>query len=81
MYVAVQMAQEAMGPQEMAAVVDFNKKVRAGTINATAHNEESEDPMAEFWSMWSQPFRPNLFNTVIFLVETAQVGRLVILLL
>jgi cation-transporting ATPase 13A1 len=34
--------------------------------------DNSDDPLAEFWSFWSKPFKPNLFNTVVFLVQTSQ---------
>eukprot|EP01052_Picozoa_sp_SAG31_P001201 SAG31_NODE_40_length_31360_cov_6.751575_9_plen_82_part_00 len=35
--------------------------------------DDSEDPLAEIMALWSQPFLPNLLNTVTFLVETAQI--------
>lgn len=34
--------------------------------------EEEEDYMAQLWATWDRPFLPNLMNTVVFLVETAQ---------
>ena len=44
--------------------------MRAGEQKESEGTED--DPLAEFWTMWSQPFKPNLLNTCVFLVETAQ---------
>ena len=37
-----------------------------------AHDGPWQDYAAMFWNMWDRPFLPNLMNTVVFLVETAQ---------
>ena len=34
--------------------------------------ENEDDPWAEIMSLWQAPFKPNLLNTVVFLVETSQ---------
>eukprot|EP00298_Acanthocystis_sp_HF-20_P022569 c30571_g1_i1.p1 GENE.c30571_g1_i1~~c30571_g1_i1.p1 ORF type:complete len:465 (+),score=266.83 c30571_g1_i1:88-1395(+) len=68
---AVKMATEEMGPEEMKKVLEFNKSVKAGE-DVSGLVDDSDDPLAGFWSLWSKPFMPNLFNTVIFLVETSQ---------
>ena len=55
----------------MAAATGLVKaQVRAGE---TVTVDDSEDPLAEIMALWSQPFLPNLLNTVTFLVETAQI--------
>jgi len=35
-------------------------------------NAEEEDYVTQMWAMWDRPFLPNLMNTVVFLMETAQ---------
>ena len=35
--------------------------------------EAEEDPWADVMQMWSKPFKPNLLNSVVFLVETSQI--------
>jgi len=72
MVYAVQLATSTMGPKKLAEVVAFNKAVRAGE-SVTPESDGDEDPWAEFSMLWSKPFMPNLMNTVIFLVETAQI--------
>jgi len=67
---AVNLAKDAMGPGLLKEVVEFHKAVRAGTQTESVGTED--DPLAEFWTMWSTPFKPNLLNTSVFLVETAQ---------
>ena len=71
MVYAVDLATSTMGPEALKEVVEFNKKVRAG--ESVAEPGDEEDPWAEFMTMWAKPFLPNLMNTVIFLVETAQI--------
>merc|ERR1711924_586263 len=63
-------AKDAMGPALLKEVTEFHKAVRAGT--QTESEGTDDDPLAEFWTMWSTPFKPNLLNTAVFLVETAQ---------
>jgi cation-transporting ATPase 13A1 len=46
--------------------------VQAGTLKETERMDE-DDPLKQFTMMWSQPFMPNLMNTTVFLVETAQI--------
>ena len=61
-----------MGPKELKAVLMFHKKAK---LVARGYEEPDEemDSMQEFWMLWSTPFKPNLMNTVIFLVETSQI--------
>ena len=66
---AVTMATDVMGPIELKKVATFNRKAAAGEMK----NDEEADFMAMAMSMWSQPFMPNLMNTTVFLVETAQI--------
>jgi len=66
---AVNMAKARMGETALRAVVQFQKKARAGEL---AGGEDEDDIMAWFSSMWSTPFLPNLLNTAVFLVETSQ---------
>jgi len=78
MITAVNMAKEVMGEKLLQEVIDFHRKNdRAAAAAALEYEEaevaEDEDPMAEFWSIWSTPFKPNLMNTVVFLVETSQI--------
>ena len=73
MIYAVNLATETMGPAALKAVVEFNKKVRAGEDVSEPVEGEEEDPWAEMMTLWSKPFMPNLMNTVVFLVETAQI--------
>uniref|UniRef100_A0A0G4HKL1 Uncharacterized protein n=1 Tax=Chromera velia CCMP2878 TaxID=1169474 RepID=A0A0G4HKL1_9ALVE len=69
---AVRMATDAMGPALLAEVKEFNRKVKMGTLtNETAPGEET-DYMAMMLNLWQQPFMPNLMNSAVFLVETAQ---------
>ena len=66
---AVGMATEVMGPAKLKEVAVFNRKAAAGELK----NDEEADFMQLAMSMWSQPFMPNLMNTTVFLVETAQI--------
>jgi cation-transporting ATPase 13A1 len=50
-------------------VITFFKKVKAGE----EVDPNDEDPLAEIMALWSTPFLPNLMNSTVFLVETAQV--------
>jgi len=69
--VASAMAKKAMGPELIAQVIAFQKKVSAGTLKEEDKYDE-DDPLKALASMWGQPFMPNLMNTTVFLVETAQ---------
>ena len=73
MVTAVKMATEAMGEEELAQVREFNRLARLGEQEEPEFDEDA-DWSAEFMFMWSKPFRPNLLNTVVFLVETAQMN-------
>jgi len=66
----VHMAKEAMGPDALKAVLDFHKAAKAKELPEQQNSED--DPWAEMKSMWMKPFKPNLLNTVVFLVETSQ---------
>jgi cation-transporting ATPase 13A1 len=68
---AVTMAKDSMGEDALKRVMAFHKKVRAGETENLPVDED--DPLAEVMALWSQPFLPNLLNSVIFLVETAQI--------
>ncbi|KAH9255129.1 hypothetical protein BASA81_006888 [Batrachochytrium salamandrivorans] len=67
---AVKMATETMGPEALAKVVAFNKAVQAGTQEL---EQDEEDPLKMLTQIWHKPFLPNLMNTTVFLVETAQI--------
>eukprot|EP00041_Stephanoeca_diplocostata_P039356 m.1618071 g.1618071 ORF g.1618071 m.1618071 type:complete len:1536 (+) comp25376_c1_seq1:138-4745(+) len=69
MIYAVNLATETMGKEKLREVVEFHKKIRAGEQVV----EDEEDPWAQFAMIWAAPFLPNLMNTVVFLVETAQI--------
>lgn len=66
---AVKMATDAMGADKIAEVVAFNKRVQAGM----EVEEDEDDPLKMLTSIWHRPFMPNLMNTTVFLVETAQI--------
>jgi len=74
MYYAVHLATTHMGPEKLQEVVEFHRKDDEAEAALLAAQEEgaAEDEF-DFWSMWEKPFLPNLMNTVIFLVETAQI--------
>lgn len=69
---SVQLATSTMGEAKLAEVKEFNRKVRAGEAVA-AEGADEEDMMTQMMSLWAAPFMPNLMNSVIFLVETAQI--------
>lgn len=71
---AVELAKEAMGEKELASVVAFNKRVSRG-LEKQMDNAEAEglDYMANFLLVWQAPFKVNLLNTCIFLIETSQI--------
>ena len=66
----VSLAKEEMGEDALKEVLDFFKKAKAKELPEQLENED--DPWAEIMSMWQAPFKPNLLNTVVFLVETSQ---------
>jgi cation-transporting ATPase 13A1 len=70
MSVAVKMATSTMGPEKIAEVVEFNKRVQAGL---EVDQPDDEDPLKMLTAIWHRPFLPNLMNTTVFLVETAQI--------
>lgn len=71
MTLAVHWATEAMGPEKLAEVADFFKKVKSHEIDRAAHCGE-DDFMCQMQAFWMAPFMPNLLNSVVFLVETSQ---------
>lgn len=82
MVAAVKMARAAMeedSPERLAGwsgpslkdVSEFWKRERARR-RGLIEQEEEEDWTTYALNMWQQPFLPNLMNTVVFLVETAQ---------
>lgn len=73
MVYAVRMATAAMGEDELAEVREFNRQARLGELEEPPETDD-DDWTAEFMFMWSKPFKPNLLNTVVFLVETAQMN-------
>eukprot|EP01063_Lacrimia_lanifica_P033754 TRINITY_DN6102_c1_g4_i1.p1 TRINITY_DN6102_c1_g4~~TRINITY_DN6102_c1_g4_i1.p1 ORF type:complete len:1481 (+),score=675.29 TRINITY_DN6102_c1_g4_i1:75-4517(+) len=67
---AVDMATEAMGPDELASVMEFHRKAR---LHEVEEEVNEDDPLGALSNaFWSTPFKPNLLNTVVFLVSTAQ---------
>jgi len=83
MITAVRMARSAMeeGSPERAAgwsgpslkdVSEFWRVERLKRRGLIEKEPEEEDWTAMALSLWTQPFLPNLMNTVVFLVETAQ---------
>jgi len=73
MVTAVRLAKEAMGEEKLQEVVRFNRRVSRGLEKKLEEETDTLDAMAEVFMLWSQPFMPNLMNTVIFLVETSQI--------
>merc|ERR1740130_9951 len=74
MVYAVRMATAEMVDEELAEVREFNRQARLGELEEPPEAADDEDWTAEFMFMWSKPFKPNLLNTVVFLVETAQMN-------
>jgi cation-transporting ATPase 13A1 len=74
MRTAVQMARDEMGPEKLQEVVHFFKRERLRELKeeAKAASAEEGDYMAQAMALWTTPFMPNLLNTCVFLVETAQ---------
>jgi len=70
MWYGVRLATQTMGPELLKEVLEFHKKAKARELPEQQANED--DPWAEIWSLWQTPFKPNLLNTVVFLVETSQ---------
>jgi cation-transporting ATPase 13A1 len=68
---AVSWATEAMGPEKLQEVTDFFRKAKNKEIDAAAACDE-DDMMCQFQAYWMAPFLPNLLNSTVFLVETAQ---------
>ena len=66
----VALAKEEMGEDALKEVLEFFKKAKAKELPEQQASEE--DPWAEIMSLWQAPFKPNLLNTVVFLVETSQ---------
>lgn len=71
MTLAVQWATEAMGPEKLQEVTEFFRKAKAQELDKAAHCGE-DDVMCQMQAYWMAPFLPNLLNSVVFLVETAQ---------
>uniref|UniRef100_A0A7S0AQA0 Cation-transporting ATPase n=1 Tax=Pyrodinium bahamense TaxID=73915 RepID=A0A7S0AQA0_9DINO len=83
MVTAVRMARSAMedasaerqagwsGPS-LKDVSEFWKRERLKRRGLIEKEESEQDWAAMVLEMWTQPFLPNLMNTVVFLVETAQ---------
>ena len=69
MSIAVTMAKQAMGEDLLKEVAAFNRKV----LNGDDVEQDEDDPLAAFNAMWSKPYKPNLMNTTVFLVETVQI--------
>jgi len=81
---AVKMARSAMelgSPErelgwEGPSIKDVNEWWRVEKLRWRGYIEKEEDEeqdyMAQLWATWDRPFLPNLMNTVVFLVETAQ---------
>ncbi len=71
MTLAVRWATEAMGPEALRLVTEFFRKAKAKEITGADMCGE-DDVMCQFNAYWSAPFLPNLLNSTVFLVETAQ---------
>uniref|UniRef100_A0A7S3PPE7 Uncharacterized protein n=2 Tax=Aplanochytrium stocchinoi TaxID=215587 RepID=A0A7S3PPE7_9STRA len=73
---AVNLAKEAMGPEKLQEIIDFNRKLdktlEKQMAEQSAAEEEQYNPVEDLLAIWSTPFKPNLLNTVVFLVETSQ---------
>jgi cation-transporting ATPase 13A1 len=84
---ATSLAREAMDPDSevrrdglrvgptLAEVAEFWKKqrlIRRGIIEKEIADEEDMGMMELAMKQWESPFLPNLMNTIVFLVETAQ---------
>ena len=54
------------------ALQDIRERLREEQQAASDKAMEEGDYMAAAMAMWSTPFLPNLLNTAVFLVETAQ---------
>jgi len=74
MRAAVNMARDEMGPERLQEVVEFFRRERLRELKEEAQQAASEegDYMAQAMALWTTPFMPNLLNTCVFLVETAQ---------
>jgi cation-transporting ATPase 13A1 len=84
MVMAVRMARSAMEPDSIErqegwdgpSLKDVSEFWRIEKLKRRGYVEkdpiEDEDWSASMMEMWFQPFKPNLMNTVVFLVETAQ---------
>ena len=85
MVYCVKWATDAMGPAALAEVKDFNRRLRLGEEARVLQAElDGVDPdtlgdpgevdyLQQFMLMWNAPFMPNLLNSSVFLVETAQI--------
>jgi len=74
MYASVAMSREAMGPEKLAELLQFQRResLREQQQAASDKAMEEGDYMASMWAMWTTPFMPNLLNTTVFLVQTSQ---------
>ena len=70
---AVTMSTESMGEDELAAVVEFQRRAKAAEVVEEVNPDDPFGAFSEIMATWSVPFKPNLLNTVVFLVETAQI--------
>ena len=63
-----------MGEEKLAEVVEFHRRenLRLAKEEAKAEAADEGDVMKQALAMWETPFMPNLLNTCVFLVETAQ---------
>lgn len=68
----VSIAKEAMGDEKLNEVIDFNYQAAMGLDKKLEEFEDDYNPIESFMAMWQHPFKPNLLNTVVFLVQTAQ---------
>ena len=71
---AVTLSKEHMGEEKLAEVVEFHRRenLRLAKEEAKAEAADEGDVMKQALAMWETPFMPNLLNTCVFLVETAQ---------
>jgi len=74
MWAAVAMSREAMGPEKLKVLLEFQRKERLREEQQALSEAAIEDGdyMASMMALWTTPFMPNLLNTSVFLVQTSQ---------
>eukprot|EP01062_Namystynia_karyoxenos_P058999 TRINITY_DN50423_c0_g1_i1.p1 TRINITY_DN50423_c0_g1~~TRINITY_DN50423_c0_g1_i1.p1 ORF type:complete len:1562 (+),score=470.48 TRINITY_DN50423_c0_g1_i1:78-4763(+) len=78
MHAAVICAMTRMDGDEMSGVLQFHKQLRLAGLSPGGAREGDTDPFAAFYNIWQTPFKPNLLNTITFLVEQAQMASVLL---